>query len=140
MKEKIVMAFGTFDLLHPGHLSYLKQAKKFGKKLVVVVARDVTSKKVKGYAAVQKEKTRLKMVQSLAPVTKAVLGNKGNIYAIVKEWNPFLIALGYDQKPSLTELKKQLHLHGISTKVKRMKALQPGIFKSKKLRARIKKS
>ena len=41
------MAFGTFDLLHPGHEHFLKQAKRYGD-LIVVIARDNTVLKVKG--------------------------------------------------------------------------------------------
>lgn len=44
---KIVMAFGTFDVFHPGHEYYLTQAKKYGDILIVVVARDKTVEKVK---------------------------------------------------------------------------------------------
>ena len=43
-----VMAFGTFDVLHPGHHFYLEQARKLGDNLVVVVARDANVKKLKG--------------------------------------------------------------------------------------------
>ncbi|MCD4694128.1 adenylyltransferase/cytidyltransferase family protein, partial [bacterium] len=43
-----VMCFGTFDNLHLGHLFYLKEAKKFGDYLVVVIARDNNVKKIKG--------------------------------------------------------------------------------------------
>ena len=42
-----VMATGTFDLLHMGHIYYLKEAKKLGDILSVVVARDSTVRKLK---------------------------------------------------------------------------------------------
>ena len=42
-----VMASGTFDLLHMGHIYYLKESKKLGDKLIVVVACDETVKKMK---------------------------------------------------------------------------------------------
>ena len=42
-----VMATGTFDLLHMGHIFYLKEAKKLGDTLVVVVATDATVRKLK---------------------------------------------------------------------------------------------
>ncbi|MCJ7794379.1 MAG: adenylyltransferase/cytidyltransferase family protein, partial [Methanoregulaceae archaeon] len=37
---KRVVATGTFDLLHPGHLYYLEQSKKLGDELFVIVARN----------------------------------------------------------------------------------------------------
>ena len=45
---KTVMCAGTFDTIHPGHLYFLSEAKKYGDKLIVVVARDETSEKMKG--------------------------------------------------------------------------------------------
>jgi len=44
IKKKKVMVFGTFDIFHPGHRSFLNQAKKYGNYLIVVVARDKQSK------------------------------------------------------------------------------------------------
>lgn len=44
---KKVLAFGTFDGFHRGHLSFLEQAKSHGNYLIVVVARDKTAEKVK---------------------------------------------------------------------------------------------
>ena len=49
------MAFGTFDLLHPGHINFLNQAKKHGQ-LIIVIARDKTVKEVKGKLPQHKEK------------------------------------------------------------------------------------
>ncbi|EQD52190.1 glycerol-3-phosphate cytidyltransferase, partial [mine drainage metagenome] len=42
-----VMATGVFDLLHPGHLYFLTEARKLGDELVVVVARDQTARRLK---------------------------------------------------------------------------------------------
>ena len=48
MGKKVVMAFGTFDVYHPGHAHYLQEAKSYGDQLVVVVARDDTVRAIKG--------------------------------------------------------------------------------------------
>ncbi|MEM2913737.1 MAG: adenylyltransferase/cytidyltransferase family protein, partial [Candidatus Bathyarchaeia archaeon] len=50
-KGKVVLAEGTFDLLHYGHVYYLTNAKKLGgekSKLIVIVARDKTVERLKG--------------------------------------------------------------------------------------------
>ena len=57
---KTVMVFGSFDLLHPGHLFFLKQAKKHGDKLVVVVALDRTIESVKQQTPKYNERVRSK--------------------------------------------------------------------------------
>ena len=68
-----VMASGVFDILHTGHISYLEQAKAAGDELVVVVACDSTVRKRK-HEPVTPENMRLKIVQSLKPVDRAILG------------------------------------------------------------------
>ncbi len=64
MKEKKVMTFGTFDLLHKGHVYFLKQASKYGK-LVVVVARDKNVLKVKGKKPINSERKRLQNIKKI---------------------------------------------------------------------------
>ncbi len=72
-----VLATGTFDLLHPGHLLYLERSKKLGDELVVIVARDVNVKhKPK---PIVPEDQRLKMVQALKVVDLAILGDEKDI-------------------------------------------------------------
>src|SRR3990172_4966338 len=102
------MAMGTFDFLHPGHLNYLRQAKKFGDRLVVVVARDTTVKKEKGRKPVVNEKDRLQLVQQLRIVDNAVLGNVGDRLKIVEKVKPDVICLGYDQRVDGKKLKNEL--------------------------------
>lgn len=46
--EKVVMTNGCFDILHPGHVAYLQQAKKLGDRLVIAVNDDASVKRLKG--------------------------------------------------------------------------------------------
>ncbi|MBU2099767.1 FAD synthase [Candidatus Micrarchaeota archaeon] len=134
---KKVIAFGTFDGLHPGHIYYLEQAKKFGE-LTVVIARDSTVKKVKGRKTLLNEKERKKMIESLKAVDKAVLGEKKeNKFEILKKLKPDTIVLGYDQKPSKKELEKELKKMKINAEIKRVNAWNPKKFKSTKLKKKI---
>lgn len=134
---KKVIAFGTFDGLHPGHIYYLEKAKKFGE-VIVVIARDSTVRKVKKRKTLLNEKERKKMIESLKVVDKAVLGSKkGKKFGILKKLKPEVIVLGYDQKPSLKELRKELKKMKLKAQVKRIKAWQPKKFKSSKLKKKI---
>ena len=72
MQKKLkVLAFGTFDLLHEGHEFYLREAKKLGNKLAVIVARDLNVWRAKGYLPKQGEKERLRAVKKLKFVNRA---------------------------------------------------------------------
>lgn len=139
-RKKRVLVFGTFDLLHRGHLFYLEQAKKKGKELIVIVARNNTVKKVKGTLPIMDEKDRLHLIKSLKIVDKAVLGCKGNIYKIIKELNPDAICLGYDQKPSKAKLRKELMKLRLKPKIYRIKCFKPHKLKSRKIKEKIRNS
>lgn len=102
------MATGTFDLLHMGHIYFLKEAKKLGDELVVVVACDNTVRKLK-HEPVTPEQLRLGIVRELRMVKHAVLGKEGDMYEIVRELNPDIIALGFDQIHDENVLKKELY-------------------------------
>ena len=69
-----VMATGVFDLLHPGHVYFLEEAKQLGDELVVVVARDQTARRLKHEPYVP-EHIRRQMVEALKPVDRAILGS-----------------------------------------------------------------
>jgi len=72
-----VVATGTFDLLHPGHILYLECSKALGDELVVIVARDVNVRHKPKPVVPQDQ--RLRMVQSLKVVDQAVLGEEKDI-------------------------------------------------------------
>jgi len=113
------MATGVFDLLHPGHLYFLTEAKKLGDELVVVVARDQTARRLKREPYVP-EHIRREMVESLKPVDRAVLGSATDIYETVLNERPQVIALGFDQVWNEREVEKECERRGVPVKVVRI--------------------
>ena len=113
-----VMASGVFDIIHTGHISYLEQARSFGDELVVVVACDDTVRRTK-HEPVTGQEMRLKIVSSLKPVDKAVLGTSGDIYSTIDRIEPDIIVLGYDQTFREEDLEKELSKRGHKIKVVR---------------------
>jgi FAD synthetase len=114
-----VMATGVFDLLHPGHLYFLSEAKKLGDELVVVVARDQTARRLKHEPYVP-EVLRREMVEALKPVDRAILGSATDIYATVVEERPDVIALGFDQKFDEREIERECARRGVPVRVVRL--------------------
>jgi len=139
---KKCLVFGTFDILHPGHLNFFEQAKRKGGFLTVVVARDENVKKIKRKIPRNNEKKRRQVVKECGLVDRIVLGNKwGNNkdrlgekndrYRIIAKERPDIICLGYDQKVDVKELKNVLREFDLKdTEVVRLKAYQPEKYKS----------
>lgn len=132
---KRVMVFGTFDILHEGHLDFFRQAKKQANHLTAVVARDIFVKKAKGKLPRNSEEKRVSNVRKSGTVDKVILGSRThNFYRTIRTHKSDVIALGYDQKPSIYKLKKDLRRHRLSNiKIVRLKPYQPNKYKSSKL-------
>jgi len=122
---KKVMATGTFDLLHPGHIYFLKEAKKLGDKLVVVVATDATVRKLK-HEPVNPEHVRLSLIKELKMVDEAYLGYEDDMYRIVEEVKPDIIALGFDQVHDENKIRNELRKRNINARVVRLKEFKNG--------------
>jgi len=131
-----VMATGVFDLLHPGHVYFLDEAKKLGDELVVVVARDQTARRLKGEPYVP-EHIRREMVEALKLVDRAVLGSTTDIYSTVEQVRPDLIALGHDQKWDEKEVEAECARRGVRVRVVRLKARPHDELATKKIVERI---
>lgn len=131
---KKVLAFGTFDILHPGHTRALKEAKKLGEHLTVIIARDATVKKIKGKKVVFNEKVRLKNLKKLNIADKVRLGSLGNKHQVIIDEKPDVIALGYDQNFFVDNLNKIIDKN---VKIVRLKSYKPKVYKSSKLRTKI---
>jgi FAD synthetase len=119
--KKIVLASGTFDLLHLGHVRFLEEAKKAGSqsaKLVVIVARDSTVKAQKGKTPVMPEDQRRALVESLKVVDEAILGKEGvSIEKAIEQIKPDIIAVGYDQYGTEKKVLKAIKQNGLEIKV-----------------------
>ncbi len=130
------MATGVFDLLHPGHVYFLTEARKLGDELVVVVARDSTARKFK-HEPITPEATRVRMVASLKPVDLALLGHEGNIYEILPEVRPDVIVLGFDQAHDETRIVEEARRRGIETKVVRLPKFEGDLDGTRKIVRRV---
>lgn len=130
LPKKIVMAFGTFDFFHAGHENYLKQAKELGDQLIVVVARDDTTRKVKNKKPHFSERKRLRDVMACQHVDKAVLGNLDDKYKIIKKFKPNVLALGYDQFVFTYGLDQFFIKEKLDIEVTRLEPFKPEMFKS----------
>lgn len=93
MAKKILVG-GCFNSIHPGHIYFLKEAKKLAGKLIVVLTNDKNNKKP--YAIPAKERKRL--LESLNIADEILIGDPGDKTKIVKKVKPDIIALGHDQK------------------------------------------
>ncbi len=111
-KRKVVLASGTFDLLHLGHVKFLEEAKKTGgenAELVVIVARDNTVKNRKGKKPVMPEDQRRALVESLKVVDEAILGLEDfSIDKVIEKIKPDIIAIGHDQNGIEKEVQKSI--------------------------------
>ena len=131
-----VMASGVFDILHPGHLHFLEEARKLGDELVVVVATDNTVRKRK-HEPITPEDMRLKMIAALRIVDKAVLGHDGDMFKIVEEVRPNIIALGFDQTYREEELSKELEKRGLEIKIVRLPQLDHDLTGTRKIMQKV---
>ena len=115
---KKVLATGTFDLLHPGHVHYLRESAAQGDELVVIVAREsmVSHKN----PPVLPEKQRREMVGSLKPVDRAVLGSEDSIFEPLHDIRPDVVTLGHDQHYDEDDLRDELRERGFDADVVRV--------------------
>jgi len=132
-----VMATGVFDLLHPGHIHYLTEAKKLGDELVVVVARASTAERFK-HRPIVSEAQRVEMVAALKPVDRAILGNEGDIYEILADVRPDVIALGFDQSHDEARIADECRRRGLAgTKVVRLPKFEADLDGTRRIVARV---
>lgn len=129
---KRVMVFGTFDLLHQGHIKFLEQAKEKGDKLYVVIGRDSNVFMAKSRNPVHEAEKRKKAVESLGIAEKVILGEKDDFFLPIRALKPQMICLGYDQDDK--GLMKYIKDNRLDIAVKRLKPYKENILKSSLLR------
>ncbi len=118
MSIRRVVATGTFDLLHPGHIYYLEESKKLGDELWVIVARDMNVKHKP--RPIIPEDQRLAMIASLRPVDHAILGDKTDMFRPIEEIRPAVITIGFNQLFDEEKLRIQLTTRNLTPEIVRI--------------------
>src|SRR6202162_6663784 len=95
--ERIILANGNFDLLHVGHVRYLRGAKALGGKLVVAINSDESVRELKGDGRpVMPAEERAEIVAALADVDAVVIFSELDVRALIREIRPDIQAKGTD--------------------------------------------
>lgn len=119
-----VLASGVFDLLHYGHIRFLQEAKKQGgpdSRLMVIIARDETVRRLKGKAPIVPEDQRRALVEALEVVDEALLGyEEMDLGAVIEKIKPDVVAVGHDQDDIERQTRRIVGEKGLKLRVVRI--------------------
>lgn len=130
----IILTFGTFDHIHPGHHHYLQSAKDLGGKLITIIARDSSVAEIKKFLPDHNEHERKVMVEKLAIADEVVLGDSDDHLRCIHQYRPDIIYLGYDHHVDTSYLETYCRSLGLQTKIMRGEAFHPELYKSSLIR------
>jgi D-beta-D-heptose 7-phosphate kinase/D-beta-D-heptose 1-phosphate adenosyltransferase len=127
--KSIVFTNGCFDLLHPGHLDLLREAKEQGDYLVVGINSDASVKRNKGpNRPVMSESQRAEMLMALEMVDKVIIFDEDTPLETIKNLSPDVLVKGEDwtgnvvgseyvSRVHIVKFKKDIHTSGIIDKI-----------------------
>ena len=98
--------------------------------MIVSIARDDRVKKIKGRKPINNENRRSILVSAIRYVDYTLIGNKGDIFRIVKKIKPDVITIGYDQKHQLSKLRELVKSNNLRIKIKKLDSPIPHIKSS----------
>lgn len=133
---KRIMVFGTFDMVHEGHINFFTQARALAADahLIVSIARDSAVVRIKGMPARHTEIERMRTVEENPLVDEVVLGDEVGYIDHIKIAAPDVIALGYDQSGEyVARLESDLRGANLMAKVVRLKPYKPEVYKTSRL-------
>lgn len=131
--KRIVFTNGCFDIIHKGHVRYLREAKKLGDLLVVGLNSDQSVKRIKPARPINNEDDRAEVLSSLEMVDYVVIFDQDTPYELIKFLRPHILVKGGDWKiediigSDLVERTISLpYVEGISTTeiIRRIKSQQ----------------
>lgn len=120
--KKIVFTNGCFDLLHAGHIRYLKDAKALGDVLIVGLNSDKSVSMIKPKRPINPQDQRAEVLASLEMVDYVTLFDEDTPYELIKLLQPDILVKGGDWKKEDivgSDIAKETHslpyIKGIST-------------------------
>lgn len=134
-KRSKVVVFGIFDGVHEGHRSLFRQARAYGDELIAIVGRDSVALRLKGKMPTYSQDQRVEFLRAEALVDGAVLGDEEiSSYAVLRELNPDVVCLGYDQETLEQDLKNWLQTHHRLIEFHRLEPYHPSLYHNSVLR------
>lgn len=126
-----VLTFGSFDFIHEWHKHYLFEAKKYGTHLSTIVASDENIKKIKWIQTHYPLSERVRMLQEIKISDEIIPGSNKNPMWWIEKISPEIVCLWYDQRgPFVDKLEDEIYRIWLSTRIIRINAHRPDIFKS----------
>lgn len=130
-----VAVFGIFDGIHDGHRNLFKQAKKHGDELVVIVGSDPSAIRLKNKTPRYTQNERVDLVKLEDLVTEVLLGDEElSAYVVLRELDPDVICLGYDQQEFAQDLQRWMDGHSRTIPMVRLQPFRPGQMHNSLLR------
>jgi D-beta-D-heptose 7-phosphate kinase/D-beta-D-heptose 1-phosphate adenosyltransferase len=116
--DKVVFTNGCFDLLHPGHISLLYQARSLGDRLVVGLNTDASVRRLKGaQRPILSERDRAAMLSALSCVDLVVHFGDDTPIDLIKSLRPDILVKGSDYKPEEVVGKELVESYGGAVKL-----------------------
>ncbi len=111
--ETLVFTNGCFDLLHPGHISLLYQARALGDRLIVGLNTDASVRRLKGpHRPILQQEDRAAMLSALACVDLVVHFDEDTPLDLIKAIQPHILVKGSDYRPQQVVGKEVVEGYG----------------------------
>ena len=131
-RPRVVVA-GSFEIIHPGHIYLFREAWRLGD-VYVIVARDRSVERFKKRPPIVPEEQRLRVVESIRYVTKAVLGDPSDYLRPLEEIRPDIVLLGPDQWADEEWLRRRLEERSINAEVRRLRErIDEGLYSTSRI-------
>lgn len=112
-RKTIVFTNGCFDILHPGHINYLKKSKSLGDILIIGLNSDSSVRKLKGKGRpITTQKKRAEMLASLEFVDFVAVFNELTPIKLIKKIKPHVLVKGADWKKKDVAGKRFVESYG----------------------------
>lgn len=95
----VIFTNGCFDIIHPGHIDYLKKSRELGDRLVVGLNSDESMKRIKR-ESFHSEKDRKIVLEAIKYVDEVIIFEEDTPLELIKKVKPWMITKGGDYEPS----------------------------------------
>lgn len=129
-----VCTFGSFDLIHPGHISYLEHAKQQWDNLSTIVASNESIKKFKNHPPKYSQHQRIKYLHELWVIDTIIPWDPVDFYITLQTLQPQVLVFWYDQNMQWVESRYNNQWIPVPFLIK-AQAHHPEVYKSSKLKA-----